>query len=198
MAWLAFHQVRAPVVRFIPICIAIAILGLCPAVASAQQAAQSQEAEQNTNRNGGDFNSLNVKTQTGGFRGDVVSQCRDACQSDKTCRSWALVKAGVLGPDAKCFLKNTLPPTNHDTNVISGVAIRELEPNTDRFGFDLPSAPGNAKSVAECQSMCVKDKKCAAWVFMPSKSQCFFKNQVPAAFQNNCCTAGVPDKHVVN
>lgn len=182
------------------VCIAMAMLAFVPGTATAQQTDRDQFNEPNTNRFGGDFMWFELKAATpspGTLGGqDVVGRCRDHCKHDSKCRAWSLVKAGVQAHDAKCWLKNTIPPANHDTNVTSGVMARELELATDRPGFDLPSAPGNATSVKACQSLCTQNQACVAWVFKysrarPANSQCFLKKDIPAAVQNECCTAGV-------
>jgi hypothetical protein len=48
--------------------------------------------------------------------------CKAACEKDGTkCKAWTFTKAGVQGPQARCWLKNAIPPASTSTCCTSGV-----------------------------------------------------------------------------
>lgn len=62
----------------------------------------------------------------GDYRGFPLAQpqaalCRQACLGEQLCRAWTFVSPGIKGPQAMCFLKNTVPPKRPDRCCISGV-----------------------------------------------------------------------------
>jgi hypothetical protein len=61
----------------------------------------------------------------GDFRGFAMDQanpqiCRQACADDNACRSYTYVNPGIKGPQAMCFLKNTMPPATANDCCTSG------------------------------------------------------------------------------
>jgi hypothetical protein len=38
-----------------------------------------------------------------------ANECNNACNANANCLAWTFVKAGRLGPSARCFLKNPVP-----------------------------------------------------------------------------------------
>lgn len=60
-------------------------------------------AEDGVNRPGGDYRSFDLSQA-------IPDLCRAACASDSVCKSYTYVRPGVQGPNAKCWLKNTVPP----------------------------------------------------------------------------------------
>jgi hypothetical protein len=69
--------------------------------------------EYDTNRFGSDYNNFEVPS------GDPAV-CQDACLRDASCAAFTLVRPGVQGPNARCWLKNNVPPPAHDTCCTSG------------------------------------------------------------------------------
>jgi len=65
------------------------------------------------NRPGGDYQAFNV---AGGYE-----DCRAACAKDSRCKSFTWVKAGVVGPSAACWLKETVPAAVPNPDAVSGV-----------------------------------------------------------------------------
>jgi hypothetical protein len=79
-------------------------------------APQAGDLEQSVNRPGGDYRSFPVPSANPG-------DCRAACNAETVCRSFTFVKPGAQGPQAVCWLKNTVPPGHPDNNCVSGLAV---------------------------------------------------------------------------
>jgi len=47
--------------------------------------------------------------------------CQDACMKDQRCKAWTYVKPGIQGPQARCWLKHSVPNPVKDNNSVSGV-----------------------------------------------------------------------------
>jgi hypothetical protein len=47
--------------------------------------------------------------------------CAQACVTEAQCKSWTYVKPGVQADNARCWLKDRVPPRSADENCISGV-----------------------------------------------------------------------------
>jgi 1-phosphatidylinositol phosphodiesterase len=47
--------------------------------------------------------------------------CRDACWREPQCRAFTYVRPGVQGPNARCWLKNPVPPARLNDCCLSGV-----------------------------------------------------------------------------
>jgi hypothetical protein len=50
-----------------------------------------------------------------------AGQCQSACRSDKMCAAWTYVQTGVQGAQARCWLKNEVPPEYQNTCCVSGI-----------------------------------------------------------------------------
>jgi PAN domain len=157
-----------------------------------------QSFEENTDRPGNDFRNFDLNPPQPGSFGGPVDICRENCQREDNCKAWTFVKAGIQGPNARCWLKTSIPAAHQNNCCTSGVPVRELESNIDRPGsdynnFDLTSAEPNL-----CKSACERDgPKCNAWTFVRPgvqgpNARCWLKNSVPPAFTNICCTSGAP------
>jgi hypothetical protein len=156
-----------------------------------------QTREDNIDRPGSDIRNFEIDPPQPGSFGGPVDSCRIACEQDGSCKAWTLVRAGIQGPKARCWLKNAIPGAHANNCCTSGVPMRAFEPVVDRPGsdfknFDLPSANPNL-----CKSACEQEgRTCQAWTFVrpgvqgPS-ARCWLKTTVPAAFTNDCCTSGV-------
>ncbi len=63
------------------------------------------------------------------------SECEDACKKDPQCRAYTLVKPGIQGESAKCWLKNAKPAKVQNACCISAVKLttppaRRIQQNT--------------------------------------------------------------------
>lgn len=70
--------------------------------------------EYETNRFGSDYNNFDVPSND-------PAVCQDACMRDAPCVAFTLVRPGIQGPNARCWLKNRVPPPNRDACCTSGV-----------------------------------------------------------------------------
>jgi hypothetical protein len=73
--------------------------------------------EQDTNRFGEDYKDLDLDTPE-------PALCAEACMKEAKCRAWTYVKPGVQADNAKCWLKDKVPPPSPDDNCVSGVNKR--------------------------------------------------------------------------
>jgi PAN domain len=80
--------------------------------------------EKDTNRPGGDYKNFAAV--------DGLS-CKTVCSNERPrCKAWTWVRKGVQGPDARCWLKASVPPPVPDKNCISGkmeVTGQRIDPN---------------------------------------------------------------------
>jgi hypothetical protein len=68
--------------------------------------------EQNTDRPGNDYSFFSVPNP---------EACLKACIVDANCKAFTLVRAGVQGPEARCFLKHSVSAPVVDSCCVSGV-----------------------------------------------------------------------------
>lgn len=104
----------------------LAGLGMAPVAFAEQnkgwglQLGLSAPMEQNTDRPGGDFTNFEIQPTIGGL-GTQQGVCQNACVSNSSCRAWTLVKAGIQGPKARCWLKSSVPAKRVNGCCTSGV-----------------------------------------------------------------------------
>jgi hypothetical protein len=55
-----------------------------------------------------------------GFDGSTAGGCEAECKRDDKCRAWTFVKAGVQGPQARCYLKDVIPAASSNSCCTSG------------------------------------------------------------------------------
>ena len=149
--------------------------------------------EYNTDRPGMDYYSFALPI-------DNYSICRQQCLNDPNCRAWTYVRPGIQGPNARCWLKNGVPPPYRNSCCISEVKRRitqsSIEYNTVRPGmdyrnFDLPTADHMI-----CRDICMNDPNCRAWTYVRPgiqgpNARCWLKNNVPPQNNNPCCISGI-------
>ena len=123
--------------------------------------------------------------------------CRQACDARSDCRAWTFVIAGVQGPAARCWLKNSVPASVRDGNTISASmpasdprpigasVVPEMQVGTNLPGADLMAGISLPSSdPALCQRACDARGDCRAWTFVKPGVQgpnavCWVKNAVP-------------------
>ncbi len=69
--------------------------------------------ESNVDRHGSDFDSFDLE-----FPDPLACQVR--CDLNNACRAWTYVNPGVQGPNARCWLKNSVPSQVANSCCISG------------------------------------------------------------------------------
>ena len=50
-----------------------------------------------------------------------VILCQWNCQKDKRCKAWTYVRAGIQGPNPRCWLKNRVPNPVRNNCCTSGI-----------------------------------------------------------------------------
>ncbi|HXG79933.1 MAG TPA: PAN domain-containing protein [Methyloceanibacter sp.] len=94
--------------------------------------------EWNTDRPGGDYHSMGLG------KGMMHDACRDICIQDGKCLAYTYVKAGVQGPNPRCWLKDSIPAARSSECCISGVvrtAATQPKPQP------APASPPQSKSL---------------------------------------------------
>jgi hypothetical protein len=69
--------------------------------------------EVNVNRLGGDYRDYELADNN-------PNHCRDDCMADARCQSFTFLRPSYRGPNAHCFLKNSIPSATQNTCCISG------------------------------------------------------------------------------
>src|SRR6185369_134154 len=70
--------------------------------------------EVNVNRRGGDYRDYELPSNN-------PNQCRDDCLNDSRCQSFTFLRPSYWGPNAHCFLKNSVPAATQEACCISGL-----------------------------------------------------------------------------
>jgi PAN domain-containing protein len=76
--------------------------------------------ELNTDRPGGDYKHFFIEVEPG-------EVCENACVRDARCKAWTLVKKGIQGPQAQCWLKSSVPPPRQSDCCLSGTKGQPLD-----------------------------------------------------------------------
>jgi hypothetical protein len=74
----------------------------------------------NTNLLGSDYRNIDLPT-------DDWAQCQSTCKADSHCLAWTLVRPGVQGPSARCWLKSKIPQPKSSGCCTSGVERAEAK-----------------------------------------------------------------------
>jgi hypothetical protein len=154
----------------------------------------------NVNRAGGDIAHLNLPS-------DNPAMCQQQCADNVACQAWTLVKPGVQGTEAVCWLKNSTPLQDADNNCISGLKI-DMHPvgmspmagREDRVGGDFADFNLPTSDPLLCQGECAHNASCKSWAYrevfpqpnnQPSLPQhCWLKNTVPPTSANGLVISG--------
>lgn len=167
-------------------------------------------AQANTDRPGGDMQPpITLEFKQGSFL-TFEAECEGICKNNGLCRAWTMVKPGVQGPKARCYLKDRIPAARANNCCVSGAKgnLAGLEPGTNRPNKDIRNFPvGNAdlrdQPELACKVACEKEPQCRAWTYVwhgkGNTGHCWLKNPAPAAVPDQCCISGVvsrPDPQV--
>lgn len=101
----------------IPRLVLLAILSLMSFVVLSAAATAQGSVELETDRRGRDYRGFTQAAP------DIYA-CQAACAADPVCRAWTLVRPGLQGPAARCWLKFGIPQAARDTCCTSGVVRR--------------------------------------------------------------------------
>jgi hypothetical protein len=118
--------------------------------------------------------------------------CQKLCNRHGRCVAWTLVKPGVQGPHAVCYLKHQIPAPVQAGCCVSGNRVLV---NTDLPGMDIDRIPLSSPQPADCEKKCADNRRCATWTYVkPGVQQasavCYLKGSIPDARANGCCTSG--------
>jgi hypothetical protein len=125
--------------------------------------------------------------------------CRDNCNEESQCKAYTYVKPGVVGPNAHCWLKSSIPAAVPHYGCTSGVkvsGIAQADVGIDRPGGDYTHFALPYADYRSCRDACDQDPNCKSYTYakpgiMGSTAHCWLKNSVVAAVANSCCTSGV-------
>jgi hypothetical protein len=73
-----------------------------------------QRAEQNVNRQGGDYRNFEVPIER-------YQSCLEACEADGKCKAYTYVRQGVQRRKSVCWLKDSIPAKDPNRCCVSGV-----------------------------------------------------------------------------
>ena len=69
---------------------------------------------QKINLRGADYSNFSIASAEPGL-------CQNACRADTNCAAWTYVQPGAQGEQARCWLKNRVPPRSQGNCCVSGV-----------------------------------------------------------------------------
>jgi hypothetical protein len=188
--------------------VGLSIAGLAPIVVA------STPYENNTNRPGGDYKTVRLKSHA------KAEACMTLCEADGKCQAWTYVKGDKFNRP-RCRLKETVPQAVNKKCCTSGVkvastpppeppppqptpppaptpaAVWHVEHNVDRGGGDYEfwDLAVNA-TWDKCQAMCALTfGKCKAWTYAKAgvhgpAPRCYLKSTVPIANSNTNAVSG--------
>jgi hypothetical protein len=176
----------------------VLVLGvlMCLASTSALPQTVGFDISDATNLPGSDYNHFPVQN-------DDLYTCVNACRNDAQCQAFTYVQ----GPQAHCWLKNTVPGKSPDNCCLSGVKkpqpslIIAMQKTWEQDGIDLPggdyrSIPLDAPDVRKCSATCAGDSKCRAFTYVKPGIQgpaarCYLKSTVAQVKAVGCCASGI-------
>ncbi|MCF8055857.1 MAG: hypothetical protein K9K37_04350 [Desulfocapsa sp.] len=150
--------------------------------------------EDNTTHPGGDYKNLGTAD---------VHQCAQQCAREPQCLSFSYDKVKQM-----CWLKNSVPPIEHNKDIISGVKNPEnIGQRGDQYGegnalgmFHVAqntTLPGSdythfdSDNVNQCAQQCAMEPRCRAFAYDNVKRTCWLKDRVPQVEYNSDITAGI-------
>ncbi len=144
--------------------------------------------EENTTHPGGDLNHMGVGS---------VDQCAEECARDSRCLSFSYDKVKHT-----CWLKNSVPATEHNGDITSGVKEKQTHKDNgnsmSKFNIsENTTLPGSdfshfgSDSVEHCANQCDKESRCRAFAYDKNKKTCWMKDRVPSSEHNGDITSGV-------
>ncbi|HEY0347836.1 MAG TPA: PAN domain-containing protein [Pyrinomonadaceae bacterium] len=95
----------------------------------------SSGLEVNVNRLGGDYRDYELADNN-------PNHCRDDCMADSRCQSFTFLRPSYRGPNAHCFLKNSVPAATQETCCISGVKAGGGGGCRSEYTMNAPSSAG--------------------------------------------------------
>lgn len=171
-----------------------------------------QTLEYDTDRPGMDYKNFDLPSSD-------PNLCVNACAGDPQCKAFTYVKPGIQGPNARCWLKNSVPASRQSPCCISGIKKADagtpaiapvpmhpgfqvitpetgLENDSDRPGMDYKNFDLSDPRPELCRQACFQDKQCKAFSYVKPGVQgpgarCWLKAGVPTSVHSSCCISGV-------
>ncbi|MES1206815.1 MAG: PAN domain-containing protein [Pseudomonadota bacterium] len=165
--------------------------------------------EMNVDRPGSDYRSFDLPAPQ-------PEICQNQCYAEAPCVAFTYVNPGVQGPNARCWLKNSVPPPNPNGCCISGVKVgappppppapppppppapmpQAFEPGINRPGMDYRNFELVRADPNICWNECQREPRCAAYTYVNpgvqgASARCWLKDAVPNARPDSCCVSGV-------
>ncbi|HXJ19864.1 MAG TPA: PAN domain-containing protein [Polyangia bacterium] len=143
--------------------------------------------------------------------------CRNQCMSEPSCVAFTYVNPGVQGPNARCWLKGSIPQPTPNGCCISGVVRyggapppppppppppqpqpqpRAFERGVNRRGMDYRNFDLPSPNPELCWNECLREPRCLAYTYVHPGVQgpaprCWLKDGVPNPTPESCCVSGV-------
>jgi hypothetical protein len=163
--------------------------------------------EVNVDRPGNDYRSFDLPAP----QPDI---CRNSCFNEPACVAFTYVNPGVQGPNARCWLKNVVPPPAPNGCCVSGLKYAggppppppvaappppphgTFERGFNRPGSDYRSFDMPAPDPEMCRRSCYNEPACLAFTYVEPgiqgpRARCWLKGNVPPASPDTCCISGV-------
>jgi hypothetical protein len=140
-------------------------------------AAAPTNLEIGIDRPGGDYRNFDIAPNP--------EVCKAACEAEERCQAYAYSHPGVVGPSARCWLKEAAPLPVQSNCCNSGVKQVTIEYGWDRPGSDYSTFELPWGAVAQdCQWYCRNDSRCKAYSFVHPNAQgptarCWLKENIP-------------------
>ena len=96
------------------------VLALAGLVAGSAAGSDADQLEYNTDRPGSDYRNFDLPNGAGRDAG--LKQCLVECEGDDQCVAFTYVRAGLQGPNPRCWLKDRVPeagPLSRSRNYFS-------------------------------------------------------------------------------
>lgn len=100
-----------------------------------QSGSQSISLEYNTDRPGGSYNSFDLSSPS-------PILCQQACSADLKCQAFSYVNPGIQGPNARCWLKNSVSAPVSSSCCVSGVKNSSTGASSPSITIDYSNIPG--------------------------------------------------------
>ncbi|ETW02023.1 hypothetical protein H310_06540 [Aphanomyces invadans] len=139
------------------------------------------------------FNNIDVPgSDIANFPNYAATDCAVECLKRDDCMSYTSVPPGGVG----CWLKNTVPAANVNTNYVSGIATDACTvrlPNINFSGNDIDASTFEATEEA-CLARCFAISVCVGAYYSPSTTECYIKHTLANAASSFGVVALVPNR----
>lgn len=149
--------------------------------------------EDNVDYPGGEYRAVDLAS-------DDPRACQKLCTADAKCGAWAYRKPdATANSHPRCSLKERVLARVADKLSVAGIARADIpeatyEENVDRPGWDYPGLFLAKPDARLCQSACLGDPRCRAWVYgkpeymVVRKPYCWLKDRAPSVMKANTYT----------